>query len=63
MHILLGLTAPERWAATREIGPRAVSQQWFVMIGVAVLLALLVALVAISYRRHQQAKVRGPHWP
>ncbi len=56
VHILLGLTAPERWAATRQIGPRSVSQQWFVMIGVAVLLALLVALVAISYRRHQQTK-------
>ena len=55
-HILLALTAPERWAATRQIGPRAVPQQWFVMIGVAVLLALLVALVAISYRRHQQGK-------
>lgn len=56
MHILLGTTAMERWAGTRQIGPRAVSQQWFVMIGVAVLLALLAALVAISVRRRQQAK-------
>ncbi len=56
VHILLGLTAPERWAATRQIGPRAVSHQWFMLIGVAVLLALLVALVAISVRRRQQAK-------
>jgi hypothetical protein len=56
VHILLGLTATERWAATRQIGPRAVSQQWFVMIGVALLLALLAALVTISVRRHQQVK-------
>ncbi len=56
VHIVLGLTAPERWAATRRIDPRSVPQQWFVMIGVALLLALLVALVASSYRRHQQAK-------
>ena len=54
--ILLGLTAAERWAAARQIGPRSVSQQWFVMIGVAVLLVLLVLLIAISYRRHQQSK-------
>ncbi len=56
VHILLGLTAPERWAATRQIGPRSVSRQWFMMIGIAVLLALLTALVAISVRRRQQAK-------
>ena len=55
-HILLGLTAAERWAAARRIGPRSASQQWFVMIGVALLLVLLVLLVAISYRRHQQSK-------
>lgn len=53
---LLGLTAPERWAATRQIGPRAVHQQWLVLIGVALLLALLAALVAISVRRRQQVK-------
>jgi hypothetical protein len=57
-HILLGLTAAERWAAARQIGPRSVSQQWFVMIGVALLLALLVLLLATSYRRHQQSKGR-----
>jgi len=56
--ILLGLTAPERWAAVRQLGPRAVSQQWFVMIGVALLLVLLVLLLATSYRRHQQNKGR-----
>jgi hypothetical protein len=56
MHILLSLTAPERWAATRQLSPRSVAHQWFIMIGVAVLLALLVALVAISVRRRQQAK-------
>jgi hypothetical protein len=56
VHILLGLTAPERWAATRQIGPRAVSQQWLVMIGAALLLALLAALVVISVRRRQQGK-------
>ncbi len=56
--ILLGLTAAERWAAARQIGPRSASQQWFVMIGVALLLVLLVLLAAISYRRHQQSKGR-----
>ena len=56
--ILLGLTAPERWAAVRQLGPRAVSQQWFVMIGVALLLVLLVLLLATSYRRHQQNQGR-----
>jgi len=35
-----------------------VHQQWLVMIGVAVLLALVLALVAISFRRRQQAKRR-----
>jgi hypothetical protein len=38
-----------------------VHQQWFVMIGVAVLLALLVTLVAISYRRRQQTKRQQAH--
>jgi hypothetical protein len=56
MHILLGTTAMDRWAGARQLGPRAVSQQWFVMIGVAVLLALVAALVAISVRRRQQVK-------
>jgi len=56
--ILLGLTATERWAAARQLGPRAVSQQWFVMISVALLLVLLVLLLATSYRRHQQSKGR-----
>ncbi len=55
-HILLALTAPERWAALRRIGPRSASQQWFVMIGIAVMLALLVLLIAISYGRRQQSK-------
>jgi hypothetical protein len=56
VQILLGLTAAERWAAARQIGPRAVSHEWFVMLGVALLLVLLVLLVAISFRRHQQSQ-------
>jgi len=57
-RILLGLTATERWAAAREIGPRSVPQQWFVMIGVALLLVLLVLFLVTSYRRHQQSRGR-----
>ena len=58
MPILLGLTATERWAAARQLGPRAVSQQWFMLIGVTLLLVLLMVLLAISYRQHQQSKGR-----
>jgi hypothetical protein len=56
--ILLGLTAAERWAAARQIEPRSGSQQWFVAIGVTLLLVLLVLLAVTSYRRHQQSKGR-----
>jgi len=56
VHILLALTSEERWAAVRRLGPRAASQEWFVMIGVVVLLVLLALLVTISYRRHQQTE-------
>ncbi|MCU0914477.1 MAG: hypothetical protein MUC88_07950 [Planctomycetes bacterium] len=58
-HILLGLTAIERWGATRRMSSRSVPQQWFVLIGIVVLLVLLVSLVAISYRRYQQNKSRA----
>jgi hypothetical protein len=54
--ILLGLTASERWAATRRLSPRSVPQQWLVLLGVAVLLVLLVLLLAISFRRRQQSR-------
>jgi hypothetical protein len=58
--IVLGLTSAERWMATRRIGDRSVSEQWFVSLGVAVMLVLFVLLIAISYRRHQQSKGRKP---
>jgi len=57
--ILLGLTAIERWGATRRMAARSVPQQWLVLIGVAALLVLLVLLIAISYRRYQQNKGRA----
>jgi hypothetical protein len=38
------------------MSPRSAPQQWFVLVGVAVLLVLLVLLIAISLRRHQQNK-------
>jgi hypothetical protein len=55
-HIVLGLTAIERWGATRRIEPRSASQHWFALVGVVVLLVLLVLLVVTSYRRYQQSK-------
>lgn len=55
-HILLGLTSSERWAAARRIEPRAVSQEWFVLIGVTIIAVLLVLLIVISYRRRQLTK-------
>ena len=50
-HILLGLTAMERWGATRRIIPHSAPQEWSVLIGVAVMVLLLVLLLAVSYRR------------
>ncbi len=49
-HILLGLTASERWAAARRMSPRSVPEQWLVLLGVAVMLVLLVVLLALSFR-------------
>jgi hypothetical protein len=59
-HIMLGLTAIERWGGTRRIEPRFAPQHWFVLVGVVVLLVLLVLLVAISYRRYQQSRSKEP---
>ncbi|MBM4026845.1 MAG: hypothetical protein FJ280_15790 [Planctomycetes bacterium] len=56
MHISLSLTVAERWEAARRMNPRAVPQQWLVLLGVATMLVLLVVLLAISFRRHQQRK-------
>jgi hypothetical protein len=50
-HILLGLTALERWGATRRLEPRVQPYHWFVLIGAAVIVVLLVLLMAISSRR------------
>jgi len=58
--LILGLTAVQRWAAARRIGPRPVSQQWFVLIGIVVMLVLLVVLISISYQRAQQSKKPKP---
>jgi len=55
-HMILASTATERWAAVRRMSPRSAPQEWFVLLGVAVMLVLLVLLIAISFRRHQQSK-------
>jgi hypothetical protein len=54
--IVLGLPAMERWSAMRRMETHSAPQQWFVLLGIATMLVLLVLLIAISYRRHQQAK-------
>lgn len=52
-HILLGLTAMERWAGTRRMSPRSDPHDWFVVIGAVVMVTLLVLLVALSFRRRR----------
>jgi len=56
MDIVLGLTALERWGATRHLEPRAAPHHWFVLVGVVVMLVLFSLLLAVSYWRHQQSK-------
>jgi hypothetical protein len=58
-HIVLGLTAIERWGATRRLEPRAVPHHWFVLVGFVAMLVLFSLLIAISYRRHQQGKSKA----
>ncbi|MCX7055443.1 MAG: hypothetical protein NTU56_14800 [Proteobacteria bacterium] len=58
-HIVLGLTAIERWGATRRLEPRAAPHHWFVLVGFVVMLVLFSLLMAISYRRHQQGKSKA----
>jgi hypothetical protein len=60
MDIVLGLTAIERWGATRRLEPRAEPHHWFVLVGIVVLLVLLALLIAISYWRHQQSNGKAP---
>jgi hypothetical protein len=55
-HIVLGLTAIERWGATRRLEPRAGPYHGFVLVGVVVMVVLLALLIAISYWRHRQSK-------
>lgn len=54
MDIVLGLTAIERWGATRHLEPRAAPHHWFVLVGVVTMLVLLALLLAISYWRRRQ---------
>jgi len=57
-HILLGLTAAERWAAARRIDTHSGSEQWLILGAIAVLLVLVVLLAAISHRRYARSRGR-----
>jgi hypothetical protein len=52
--VILALTPLERWAAAREYSGNAVTDRWFIVIGIIVILILTVLLFVVSLTRNRR---------
>ena len=52
--VILSLTPLERWAAAREGGSNALTDRWFIIVGIIAILILTVLLFATSFNRNKK---------